>query len=284
MSLLEDAIIKAGSATALANALNVHRNTISNWRGELPLVARLALIHYMDSTEGWVLDLDDDFAVSPRGNTVSILIDPERRSIDDYHVSIGGNSWPMSVHNGTKRMVQVPRNAVGSDLLDALAANVELLNKIADQYEGTWWSNSHSEERGKWGEDTSGLLAALGELLEGVRRYWDSEEWIDWECSQGREEAALTMARTVIEAGTWTAGLDAHLEEFRRDGDIETDEAEREARALLERVSDELEDELDSAREDAEPDEETGERDEDAVEDVEVLLSKVSTLRKALEI
>jgi len=216
----------------------------------------------------WHIELDDTFAVTTRGNRVSIIIDPVERTVDDYHVHVGGgSSWPMPVYHRLRLMVRVPAGAIGGEVKRALESNAHLLDAIADAYRG-------SNEVGLWDDDadTSILADDVAHLLEGVRCYWDAEDWIDWECSQEREGPALAMARAVVDAGDWTKGMDEYLAEFRGEGAIATAEAAREARDLLERVADELESDLDSARED----------DEHA--EAEELRAKVRTLREAMEV
>jgi len=281
------------SAAALARDSGVHRNTISNILAadKSPSVDILAAIataltipasSLLETTMTWTIDLADDFATTPQGNTVSIIVDPVERSVDDYHVSIGGNSWPGSVHNKLKCMVPVPRGAIGSEVAKVLTARVDLLDAIADEYQGSHWDGSN--ERGRWGDELMGLLSELAQALKGVRRYWDALEWLDWECANGRVSFAAYVANAIVDAGDFERGLDESLVEFRTEGAIATEEAADALRDFLKRIADEdLETELDDAREEAEPDED-GERDEDAIAQVERVSAQVSVIRRALEI
>ena len=176
----------------------------------------------------WKIELDDDFAVTSRGNTVSIIIDPVERTVNDYHVSIGGNSWPWSVYRGLKAMVRVPRGAIGSEVVAVLNARVDLLDAIANDHQGSYWDNNMNK-RGKWGDDAMGLIAELGETLEGVKRYWDAADWLDWECYAGVDEFAAKISGEI--AGGHT--IDEWLEEFRMDANVDTKEAITELRKFL---------------------------------------------------
>lgn len=192
----------------------------------------------MESKNNWNFDAIDNTSFyhedKDAGWLSYLVLDPAEREV--YSWSAIGGGEPKKVRDKRAVMFGVPNNVHGGKVKDLLKENIDLLNRIAGDYDG--FDFEGGSRIGRWNTyDWEDDLEALRDKIEELPRFMSRDEFIDWwsygperlaesytQCInsfRGNRAKALEMIKDDLEKGifvldeTIVEAIEQDLEDFR---------------------------------------------------------------------